>query len=77
MPVEDTLVSTVLAQASKRILEKLEKGKKLSTEDILLLYMDMTHAELKELREEIRNPRENSKRNLERQEKSLIKLITA
>ena len=54
MPLEETLASAVLAQASKRILEKLEKGKKLSTEDILLLYMDMTHAELKELREEIR-----------------------
>ena len=37
MPVEDTPVSTMLAQASKRILEKPEKGKKLSTEDILLL----------------------------------------
>ena len=44
----------MLAQASKRILEKLEKGKKLSTEDILLLYMDMTHNKLEELRGEIR-----------------------
>jgi len=37
-----------MAQVSKRILEKLERGKRLSTEDILLLYMDMTYTELRD-----------------------------
>ncbi len=54
MPVEDTVLSAVLGQVSKRILEKLEKGKKLSTEDILLLYMDMNYTELREIKEELR-----------------------
>ena len=54
MPVEETLLSTVLSQVSRRILEKLEKGKKLSTEDILLLYLDLMHREMRELREELR-----------------------
>jgi len=50
----ETPLSTVLEQVSKRILDKLEKGKKLTTEDILLLYLDMTHRETHELRRELR-----------------------
>jgi len=54
LPVEDTVLSAVLGQVSRRILEKLEKGKKLTAEDILLLYMDMTYTELRGIREELR-----------------------
>jgi len=50
----EAVLSTVLAQVSKRILEKLEKGKRLSTEDILLLYMDTTYTELGDIKEELR-----------------------
>ncbi len=52
MPVEDAVISTVLSQVSKRILEKLEEGKELGVEDILLLYMDLMYNELREIRSE-------------------------
>ncbi len=51
---EEAVLSTVLSQVSKKILEKLEKGKRLSTEDLLLLYLDLMHKEMREIREEIR-----------------------
>jgi len=54
LPLSEAALSSILAQVSKRILEKLEKGKKLSTEDILLLYMDMTYTKLREIKEELR-----------------------
>ena len=37
-----------MSQVSKRILEKLEKKQKLSTEDILLLYLDLMRKEMRE-----------------------------
>ena len=58
MPLEDAALQALMEQVSRRILEKLEKGKKLSTEDILLLYLDLAHRDVvetrRELREEIR-----------------------
>jgi len=54
---EEAVLGSILSQVSKRILEKLEKRQKLSTEDILLLYLDLTHKEIRELREEIRETR--------------------
>ena len=51
---EEAVLSTVLSQVSKRILEKIEKGKKLSTEDLMLLYLDLVHKEMRGIREEIR-----------------------
>ncbi|BES82829.1 hypothetical protein [Pyrodictium abyssi] len=45
----ESAVGAVVSQLSKKILEKLEKGKKLSVEDILLLYLDLQYKELKEL----------------------------
>jgi uncharacterized coiled-coil DUF342 family protein len=61
LPVEDTVLSAVVSQASKRILERLEKGKKLTAEDLLLLYLDLVQRELREnareLREEVRAAR--------------------
>ncbi len=44
MPLQETILSTILSQASKRIIEKIEKGKKLSSEDLLLLYLDVLYS---------------------------------
>ncbi len=64
MPVEETVLSTVLEEVSRRILEKLEKGKKPSTEDILLLYLDMTHKEIREMRRDFREELREVRREL-------------
>ncbi len=50
---EEAVLGTILSQVSKRILEKLEKGKRLSTEDILLLYLDMTYRRIESLEERL------------------------
>jgi uncharacterized coiled-coil DUF342 family protein len=68
---EEAVLSSVLSQVSKKILEKLEKGKKLSTEDILLLYLDMTHKEIRDLREEIRETRNELRDEIKRVEARL------
>jgi uncharacterized coiled-coil DUF342 family protein len=43
----------ILEQVSKRILEKLERGKKPTTEDILLLYLDLTYKSIRDVRAEM------------------------
>ena len=50
---EQTVLQTLLSQISQTIVKKLEKGKKLSTEEILLLYLDLLHNELREMRREL------------------------
>lgn len=68
MPAEAVL-GTILEQVSRKILEKLEKGKKLTTEDILLLYLDMTYKSImdfkSELKEDIKVVRDELKRDIE------------
>ena len=60
---EEAVLSTVLSQVSRKILEKLERGKKLTTEDILLLYLDLLHREIRETRRELREEiRETNRR---------------
>jgi hypothetical protein len=49
----EAVQGAILEQVSKGILEKLERGKKLSTEDILL-YLDTTFREIRELGRELR-----------------------
>lgn len=52
MPIEDTILSTILSQVSKRIIEKVERGKRLSTEDLLILYLDVLYSQMRDMREE-------------------------
>ena len=54
MPLEEAAFSALISQVSRRLLEKLERGKKLTAEDILLLYLDMTYQEIREMRREFR-----------------------
>ncbi len=49
----DSLLDAVVSQAARKILEKLEKGKKLTVEDLLLLHLDLQYRELRELRGEL------------------------
>jgi uncharacterized coiled-coil DUF342 family protein len=42
----EAVLGTILSQVSKRILEKAEKSEKLSTEGILLLYLDPTYGRI-------------------------------
>jgi uncharacterized coiled-coil DUF342 family protein len=49
----EAVLGTILEQVSKRILEKLERGKKLTTEDILLLYLDLTYRRIEGLEERL------------------------
>ncbi|NOZ88359.1 MAG: hypothetical protein GXO15_00350 [Crenarchaeota archaeon] len=46
----DSVFDAVVSHAARRILEKLEKGKKLTVEDLLLLHLDLQYRELRELR---------------------------
>lgn len=55
VPVEEAALGAVVSQLSRRILEKLERGKKLSTEDLLLLYLDLQYRELSELNKKLDN----------------------
>ena len=50
----EALFQTVVAEASKAIPEKLKKGKKLTVEEILLLYLDLLYTQIGGLCEEIR-----------------------
>ncbi len=69
MPLEEAAFSALISQVSKRLLEKLEKGKKLSVEDILLLYLDMTYQEIREMRRELREEIARLERKIEGLEK--------
>ncbi len=61
---EEAVLGSILSQVSKRILEKLEKRQKLSTEDILLLYLDLTHKEIRETRRELKEEIRETRREL-------------
>ena len=68
---EEAVLSTVLSQVSKKIIEKIEKGKRLSTEDLMLLYLDLVHKEMREIREEIKE----TNRRIDRVQETLLAKI--
>jgi hypothetical protein len=70
---EEAVLSSVLSQVSRKILEKLEKGKKLSTEDILLLYLDMTYKSIRNTREELREAIGSARRELKEEIRGLTR----
>ncbi len=72
---EEAVLSTVLSQVSKKILEKLEKGKKLSTEDLMLLYLDLTHKEIRETRRELKEEIRETNRRIDRVQETLLAKI--
>jgi len=53
----EAALGAALDQVTKKILEEIEKGEKLSTEDILLLYLDMQYRELRGVRNEVKELR--------------------
>lgn len=50
---EQTILQTLLGQISQAIVKKPEKGKKLSTEEIPLLYLDPLYNEIRGTRREL------------------------
>jgi hypothetical protein len=70
---EEAVLSSVLSQVSRKILERLKKGKKLGTEDILLLYLDMTYKSIRDTREELREAIGSARRELEEEIRGLTR----
>ncbi len=50
----ESLIASVFAEVSRAIVEKARSGKKLSIEEILLLYLDLVYTQIGSLRKELR-----------------------
>ena len=49
----ESILSEILLEVSKSILERVKKGKKLSVEEVMLLYLDLMYREVKDFRREV------------------------
>ena len=49
----ESILSEILLEASKTLLEKIRKGKKLSVEEIMLLYLDLMYREIRDFKREV------------------------
>lgn len=76
MPLEEAAFSALISQVSRRLLEKLERGKKLTAEDILLLYLDMTYQEIREMRREFREEVARLERKIDETRDEIVRRIS-
>ena len=56
MPGEEA-AARLLAEAARALVEKLRRGERLSVEELMLLYLDLTFSEVRESRREVEEVR--------------------